>query len=94
MSEYIKKEEAVKELLHLAQNLFFCEQILGAIRAVELVCGIPMCDVVERKVGRWETVGVKPYVLASKCSVCGKSANMEYPFCPNCGADMREGGGT
>ena len=48
MSEYIKKEDAVKELLRLAQNLLFCEQIYGAIRAVEVVCGIPMCDVVER----------------------------------------------
>ena len=45
--------------------------------------------------GRW--IG-KPYLLGTTnvCSVCGENYGMphgKYNFCPNCGADMRGGGG-
>ena len=45
----------------------------------------------ERKRGKWETEvrtirGHKIQFFA--CSVCGRNADGEYPYCPNCGAKM------
>lgn len=55
----------------------------------------PTVDAVEVKHGRW----IKGYPI--HCSVCGGAAPTDYedcnryeawltPYCPNCGADMRE----
>ena len=63
---------------------------------------------VEPKRGRWEgdetcdaydIAGVKTWAVKRKCSNCGFvhkfiEAHMCYPYCPNCGAVMTEGGET
>ena len=50
----------------------------------------PAADVVEVKHGRWKSVGL----AGLKCSKCGHEDHwkMYYSYCPNCGADMRDGG--
>lgn len=45
----------------------------------------------ERKKGKWidKSGGIEG--AWNYCSVCGEQAIDLYDFCPNCGADMREG---
>lgn len=53
-----------------------------------------LCPIVrEVKRGRW--IGVAPEVDTEQCSLCGYnilSEELETPFCPWCGVDMREDG--
>lgn len=46
---------------------------------------------IERKKGKWidKSNGIEG--AWNYCSVCGEQAIDLYDFCPNCGADMREG---
>jgi len=63
------------------------------------VCGIiniePSADVRENVHGEWELCEDQDG-LYGVCSKCGTDADFQhygvpYPFCPNCGADMRGG---
>lgn len=63
---------------------------------IKMVLDQPTADVVEVKRGEWEKikklfVAVNPY--KHTCGLCGKSYfdhnKFNYPYCPNCGADMR-----
>ena len=61
----------------------------------------PNVDAVEVVHGEWEITEDDYYDLVEmKCSVCGESYGFEdyeddipknYHYCPNCGADMRDG---
>lgn len=52
------------------------------------------CFYETRPHGKWKYIGTGT-VEKAKCSVCSKITITEPfgepPFCPNCGADMREG---
>lgn len=53
------------------------------------------CGKAERKRGRWE-MKPDPYGFFEEipvCSECGCTTKWreKYPYCPNCGADMRKG---
>lgn len=56
---------------------------------------IPPADVVERKHGKWIWQLADNGWADNICSVCGYTINedihvcVDYNFCPNCGADMR-----
>ena len=52
----------------------------------------PTADVVERKVGKWETTRPDaPMFGFYYCSLCGrKRTSPQDHFCPNCGAEMRK----
>lgn len=45
----------------------------------------------ERKKGKWVDVTRTGGCFLYKCSECGNLFLEEYNFCPECGADMREG---
>ena len=47
----------------------------------------------EQKKGRWNQIISIPNDMYGRhyCSECGKEGNPFWYFCPNCGADMREG---
>lgn len=46
---------------------------------------------IEPQKGKWHGKGDSEGFGIFICDNCGKFAMMEYDFCPNCGADMREG---
>ncbi len=46
-------------------------------------------DQLERQRGEWKICDAKPPTWWYECSVCGNAGNIEYNYCPNCGADMR-----
>lgn len=54
----------------------------------------PVADVVERKRGEWipffPILCDRPYCY--ECSICGSTSGSMTNFCPNCGAQMRQGG--
>ena len=62
----------------------------GAI--IECLKREPTVDAVEVVHGRWRIIDFKGNV---ECSECGYTMDLEYKFCPNCGAKMDgDGNGT
>jgi hypothetical protein len=63
-------------------------------RDVEMVYEIDHSPTVERPHGEWvyhadwESDGECAY----ECSRCGMGSDVDYDFCPNCGASMRKEG--
>ena len=91
MTDYIKREDAIKALgeepyvwsdtdVEIAEHA----QWVSDVKAIEAV---PSADVVGRKRGEWFDVGS----LSCRCSNCGCKSPREYSFCPNCGSDNRGG---
>ena len=95
MKEYIEREALVK---HLNARLNYATQAMGGCSdyvfgfsdGFERVKDFPAADVVERKRGEWETVGVG-ITERTRCSNCKstKGSWSKPPFCNQCGADMR-----
>lgn len=56
---------------------------------LDMIEDAPTADIAERKKGRWIDRG-----RISQCSECARFCMIETSFCPNCGADMRGGGGN
>ena len=105
MSEYIDR---CSLLIHIAGVKICLqgkgEWISGfhdGLKAVgEMVQNFPAADVVEVKHGRWELYGNDDGCGCSYfCDKCGANYDEDwfyehgqFNFCPNCGADMRDGG--
>lgn len=89
MSEYIEKEVAVDLIGHELRCGATADQC-GLETAFELLCGLPPADV--RPVVHGEWVEYDDDYGALCCSVCEKDApdDTRWPFCPHCGADMRD----
>ena len=73
-------------------NSLGCRVMREIIKGLELT---PTVDAVEVVHGRWrlETDEEEPNLMFKLvvCSVCGKTANGMYNYCPNCGAKMDGG---
>jgi hypothetical protein len=63
-------------------------------------CGVPVCaSFAQQSEGEWVDKPTGAYSrMQSWCSACGKhsgiggiESNRHKPYCPNCGAKMREG---
>lgn len=92
----IKLVDARRGLNLKCRELFKSERIAEEIYRY-LCDGIEECEDVEpeRKRGRWE-MKTDPYGFFDEvpvCSECGRITKWreKYPYCPSCGADMREG---
>lgn len=75
--------DAIEELQKDLTTLQKCYEIADK-KVDELLTQLP-------KRGKW--IGVSPMVDTVQCSVCGGqlfSAELETPYCPYCGAKMRE----
>ena len=65
-------------------------------RFIHLVRDIAPSAQPERKKGKWIEVNDAYNRISGRCSACGWEAHMYeddvvgMPFCPSCGADMRE----
>lgn len=84
MAEYIKREDAL--------NLIIEDNIhpLPFIDLIEEIKNLPAADVAEVRHGRWIDVSEESSNLNWKCSLCTKRVLQKSPYCPNCGALMRE----
>lgn len=85
MVEYIEREAvlALKKPFPTSKDtVTLYQQYFISPTAVEK---IPAADVVPVRHGRW-----LEHKSWAKCSWCGYLLGFETPYCPNCGADMRE----
>jgi len=82
MSDLIDRDEAIKTIiLH--------NGVVDKSVAKRLLILLQMKSEEPRKKGKWLRSGsaIFPY----ECDQCGDTTERNTPFCPHCGADMREG---
>ena len=89
MSDYIKREDAIKAFDPLQRRDWYTPWI------VETLGDLPSADVAPVRHGRWIELAMKGEF---KCSVCGRGSKSKNTFqliptvywnyCPNCGAKM------
>lgn len=96
MAEYIEKQAAIKELYETYEHEYptasgaFDEYATRIIPNV--LRNLPPADVRPVRRGRWKRVDPRSTVVTFRCSECNYYAHINATnFCPNCGADMREG---
>ena len=89
MSDYISREAILAKCAY--------EQPWGADAVIAMIEDFPAADVRENKRGKWIEIPDEVFASTYKCSSCGEAPLCdEYsdytfsPYCPNCGADMRE----
>ena len=89
MARYIDADAIIEfiDLGHYKNPLELCysEQYV-----VDMIESRPTADVVEVVHGKWVVCDAPP-TWWYECSICHKAGNVEYNYCPNCGADMRGG---
>lgn len=95
MSRYIDADELMLRINMHGTNKF--GMLDEDIR--EFINNLPTADVRENVHGRWVENGTYLGKLRFKCSACQEDMAVStvmlkpiWNFCPNCGADMREGG--
>lgn len=88
MSDYIKREDAVRTILASTADGDKAEWCIGVIQSV------PAADVVEQKHGKWNPVrivdehGNEHPFDGFQCSNCGNIGREWMQYCFNCGAKM------
>ena len=85
MDDTISRQDAI-ETVRKAKNLY---------QAHRMLIQLPSVDAVPVVHGRWifgkdDETGERD-VYAWACSVCGEKYPWRPHYCPNCGADMRDG---
>ena len=96
----MNREEALKILINGESEPCYktCDEDCGKV----MICLNHKCkwaeamDVIRdavknRPSGHWETLEFKASPTLYKCSNCSERMLYQYNFCPNCGADMKEG---
>lgn len=91
MNDLISRRAAIKAIDDLPNCYNGYSDTYDKAYIIGVLEELPSVDVPDRKVGEWETEvrtirGHKIQFFA--CSVCGRNADGEYPYCPNCGAKM------
>lgn len=89
MAEYIDREKIAAEARALSTHLLNEWDTIGVLALIDRQ---PAADVAEVRHGKWVWNGE---TCCNQCSVCGVGAmwfrvQMEYYYCPNCGAKMDE----
>lgn len=95
--EYIERKDAKKTMCRMCEGgaKLVCGTLNDCCTTMRLFDAIPAADVRPVVRGEWkdamQSCNDSPHV---KCSVCGEyywRYFNKFNFCPNCGADMREG---
>ena len=58
------------------------------------IANAPTVDAVPMVHGRWNRVKFFVNATLHHCSICDHAEIKKYNYCPNCGADMRDGDGN
>ena len=99
MSDYIKREDAIKRRHGCQDDCQTCDFAVerdswcsGNVFVVDII-DIPAANVVERKNGKWILImsggGRRATKSWFQCSECGFTNTCRLNYCPECGADMR-----
>lgn len=96
MSDYISREAIAKRLeeMEIVGPLYYG---IPVVEALEAIREAPSADVRPVARGKWEKEAIGEYgqyeYFCSVCGappMCGVTREILPPFCPWCGADMRE----
>ena len=106
-NDYISRQEALKAVCNACGvipelNRETCQYTFTGRKEYNNLCNLPSADVRPVVRGRWyKPRGMMPPEFAGRhrCSICEEIAMLDWkrhrevltPYCPNCGADMREG---
>ena len=90
MKEYIERAAVMESILGLTIVDTAVAQYADAV--CYHLQNLPAADVAEVRHGRWLDVRGENSSLNWKCSLCTKRTLQKSPYCPNCGALMREVG--
>lgn len=88
MSDLVKREDVFEALYEAIKTDFKGTFINSVSLAIEIGNNIPSVEP-EQKKGEWV---VHDYALGREryeCTECKGRCDLEYNFCPHCGADMR-----
>ena len=86
MKEYIERAAILKSLGYDEKKR--ADVLPGS--TFDIVLKEPAADVAEVRHGRWITVRGESSGLNWKFSLCAKRILQKSPYCPNCGALMKE----
>ena len=93
MSDYISRQAAIDAVMDVCKR-----NTTNAIRAKHAIEELPSADVRENVSGEWIKEPYQGDMSVWRCSACMIAAGVgiwvSYPYCPNCGADMRKEGTT
>ena len=93
MARYIDADKLYAEMEdlyehHIEMRNFSAD---GAVAdCLDILVKQPTADVVEVKHGKWIFTDSSLFPVY-RCSVCNKRDDGKTRFCPNCGAEMKEG---
>lgn len=92
MTDYINKAVAMRKLVDLPAEL----DAVAVQRCIEAIHSVPAADVRLNVHGKWVPKNSDGSWRVDTCSSCEKDTHYvryapAYDYCPNCGADMREG---
>ena len=97
MAEYIEREAAINGIIKIIRKSDMPEDwSKGMAAAMSTLYRIPAADVRPVVRGKWAEKN-DDVCYWFECSVCGQrppwnewGTEWQSPFCPNCGADMKE----
>lgn len=94
MAEYIEREAAIKVFRDKYGAIWSQDALFAIFMTLN---DVPAADVAPVVRGKWERHYTRPNVYADlfwHCSACGYKHTFEYSkYCPNCGAQMKDGDG-
>lgn len=88
MSDLIDREDAIDAINAYLGLSAVSRTIQNMTSIQEILENLPSAE--PRKKGKWLLIDAGYYDYV-KCSQCGETLVWGKNFCPNCGADMREG---
>ena len=96
MSDYIKREDAIRQIVKTSAQNELDIPAIGTV--IYILSEMDSADVRENVRGEWishDLENGEKSIDKDCCSVCGERfreiamTGCEWNFCPNCGADMR-----
>ena len=95
MAEYIEREAVVKYLRSRKGDFIddYGNGWSAGMGAASGICGkFPAADVAPVVRGRWDLLDdANSKIVKWNCDRCNRISTSKTDYCPNCGADMREG---
>ena len=99
MAEYIEREAAIQNIKTMADTIGFENPAVAIDCAIRSLKNIPAADVSPVVRSEWEILTDDSGNEYMKCKHCdaefydgdNDTVDTKHNFCPNCGADMREG---
>ena len=88
MARYIDADALIKTVNGFTKFYHLDRLHVGTF--IDAVVDMPTAEVREVVRGEWIVCDAKPPTWWYECSVCGSAGNINYHYCPNCWAEMKE----